>query len=413
MNINLLKQTSMWKLTKTTFFKFILLVIITATMGLVSCSQQQTTTSPPEEAKTEEPVATPTAPKGLEHAYDMLTQANANMKDCMTVLGELESNPKVNDILTAMLDSLHTKDFDFAKVLSELSEATGKKIDLTTGQFELCAKAYSIQYKVQLETQALARSNADSEACSAADCPGQYYCPNPSSMCGICCPSANTCTSQCAGVPPSCFASCQNAPACFPSDAIVKLENGSNKTVGQLEIGDKVQVVTESGEIAYEDIYLFTHNDPFYIGEYIELTLISGKKLELSPRHFIPVSADGTDAWQPQNLAAANEVALNDVVWYLDHGQLASSKVAFIDTKYTKGAFNPMTSSGMIVVNGVVASTHSDWFLDGHASVPTQARVYQGIFTIANTAYNVIGAENMHTVTNEWGVVDFIREKTQ
>ena len=37
---------------------------------------------------------------------------------------------------------------------------------------------------------------------------------------------------------------------------------------------------------------------------------------------------------------------------------------AGVSTTYSKGLYNPLTLSGTIIVDGVVASVHSDWFLD-------------------------------------------------
>ena len=37
---------------------------------------------------------------------------------------------------------------------------------------------------------------------------------------------------------------------------------------------------------------------------------------------------------------------------------------AGITTTVGKGLYNPLTLSGTILVNGMVASVHSDWFLD-------------------------------------------------
>lgn len=37
---------------------------------------------------------------------------------------------------------------------------------------------------------------------------------------------------------------------------------------------------------------------------------------------------------------------------------------AGVSITYSKGLYNPLTLSGTIIVDGVVASVHSDWFLD-------------------------------------------------
>ena len=68
--------------------------------------------------------------------------------------------------------------------------------------------------------------------------------------------------------------------------------------------------------------------------------------------------------------------------------------------------------NGTIVVDGVVASAHSDWFLDGIVSADTQTKVYQAILAPVRLAYQALGPQRMETVTESWGVVDAVRTAT-
>jgi hypothetical protein len=60
----------------------------------------------------------------------------------------------------------------------------------------------------------------------------------------------------------------------------------------------------------------------------------------------------------------------------------------------------------------VVASAHSDWFLDGVVSADAQTKVYQAILAPVRGAYRALGPARMETITEGWGVVDFVREAT-
>ncbi len=146
---------------------------------------------------------------------------------------------------------------------------------------------------------------------------------------------------------------------------------------------------------------------------YVELALASGRSLTLSPRHFIPVAAGPASAWADHVAKGANEIAVGDIVWSrADDGRMVPDEVAAVRTTVAVGAYNPLTMNGTIVVDGVVASAHSDWFLDGVVSADAQTKVYQAILAPVRVAYRALGPARMETITEGWGVVDFVREAT-
>lgn len=54
-------------------------------------------------------------------------------------------------------------------------------------------------------------------------------------------------------------------------------------------------------------------------------------------------------------------------------------QVTRVSSRIKQGLFNPFTLSGTIVVNGVVASVHSEWLLDDLVTSPEYSR-YLPIF---------------------------------
>jgi hypothetical protein len=193
----------------------------------------------------------------------------------------------------------------------------------------------------------------------------------------------------------------------------VSTEDGSTKRMTDLKIGDRVAVVRPDGARGFDDIYLFTHKDPVASARYVTLTLESGRKLTLSPRHFIPVAPERGASWQAHVLKGGNEVRVGDVVWSEGpSGAVTASPVIEIAHVVRAGFYNPLTLGGTILVDGVAASAHSDWFLDGLVSADTQGKVYQAMFLPVRAIYHLIGPSRMETITERWGVVDFLREAT-
>merc|ERR1711881_745879 len=62
---------------------------------------------------------------------------------------------------------------------------------------------------------------------------------------------------------------------------------------------------------------------------------------------------------------------------------------------WSKGLFNPFTMSGQLVVNGVLASSHSDWFLDSVAEklgfVHLLPSIYQTVLAPGRWMYQLAG----------------------
>jgi hypothetical protein len=82
------------------------------------------------------------------------------------------------------------------------------------------------------------------------------------------------------------------------------------------------------------------------------------------------------------------------------------------ETRVAVGAYNPLTMNGRIVVDGVVASAHSDWFLDGLVSANAQAKIYQAILAPVRLGYRLLGPDWMATLTEDAGIVDTVRRST-
>lgn len=87
---------------------------------------------------------------------------------------------------------------------------------------------------------------------------------------------------------------------------------------------------------------------------------------------------------------------LGDLVWAVNatSGQFGLDAVKEKGEEVHRGLYNPFILSGDLVVNGVLASAHSDWFLDrvmpqSHVShIPA---IYQTVMAPMRAAYYVGG----------------------
>ena len=160
------------------------------------------------------------------------------------------------------------------------------------------------------------------------------------------------------------------APDCFPSEAIVETPEGK-KPIYALEIGDFA--LSHEG---FSEVYLLGHADNKSIAEYLRLTTDNGTSIRLSKEHFI--ESNGRYVY-------AKDVRKGDRLAY-------GERVIEIEKEKAKGLWNPFTIAGTIVVDGVLASCHSDWFLEelpewmrpSRALIPA---IYQALMAPAREIY--------------------------
>ena len=323
-----------------------------------------------------------------------LADIAASLDRCLQALEQVGPDPDGVAILQRLSRRPADSTFTSEKTLDRLEDAVGD-LALSPRDLETCADAF--HQNVALEQSRLA--DVDVAPCAS----GQVTCFN------ICCPSGDGCSPPIGrDGQPAC-----TTPGCFPATATVLLEGGAQKAIHDVRLGDRVMVARADGSLGYEEVYLNTHKDSVSSAPYVELALASGRSLTLSPRHFIPVAAGPASAWAEQVAKGANEIAVGDIVWSrADDGQMVPDEVAAVRTTVAVGAYNPLTMNGTIVVDGVVASAHSDWFLDGVVSADAQTKVYQAILAPVRVAYRALGPARMETITEGWGVVDFVREAT-
>jgi Hint module len=135
----------------------------------------------------------------------------------------------------------------------------------------------------------------------------------------------------------------RSSGSCFPADAVVVLENGEEKRMADLDVGDRVLV----GAGAVSDVFAFTHRTTGTVNEFVTVSLESGESISMTPGHYLHV--DGA-------LVAASSVRPGATVRRASGGE---GVVSAVRREMLSGLYNPQTLDGDIVVNGVVASTYT------------------------------------------------------
>lgn len=197
---------------------------------------------------------------------------------------------------------------------------------------------------------------------------------------------------------------------CFPEHAEVQTPQGL-VTMSELRVGDTIRAIDDNGHAFWDEVYFFGHADGASIGKFLQIELVGldTPVLQLSLKHFVPGCLGGVRCtWGERMHAYAQDLQKGDYIWIARSGelQLEQLQIQKISSITAKGLYNPYTLSGTIVVNGVVASSHSDWILDD--LVPTSwlqwlPAIYQALFFPGRVLYHILrtlGPEALETVVS-------------
>lgn len=178
--------------------------------------------------------------------------------------------------------------------------------------------------------------------------------------------------------------SCRRRRGCFPSEASLMLQNGSEVRVDEIQAGDSVLVANRNGEFTYKQVFLSSSRQSSnQTNEYLNIATDSGDEITVTGNHYLQV---GPTCCSNTSLVLASEVQPGDTVWTIS-GNVSSrsssdlntsavpSKVAVVYESQEVGLHNVYTLESrhhdashttgfgaldsFPVVNGVVASSFS------------------------------------------------------
>ena len=119
--------------------------------------------------------------------------------------------------------------------------------------------------------------------------------------------------------------------------------------------------------------------------------------LELTATHFVLTAHPNNKGGAPV-AKRAGDVSVGDSLWALSaqSEQLMQYKVSAVVPTTMQGLYNPFTLGGNIIVDGVVASSHSWWFADAAfdaLGLPTSwlPQLYQGVLAPARALWFTLG----------------------
>ena len=145
----------------------------------------------------------------------------------------------------------------------------------------------------------------------------------------------------------------------------------------------QVLVAQASGKLAFEDIFMFSHQSAD-LSKFVQIQTLSGSSITVSPDHYLQVLPVG---YEVSHIIAAAQVRAGDQLQTADLGnsrqpelvpELQWSPVTATTSVWQQGLYNPHTASGTILVDSVLACTFPNTLppsIAAHTAATMPARI--------------------------------------
>ena len=154
--------------------------------------------------------------------------------------------------------------------------------------------------------------------------------------------------------------------SCFHKSSSVRLSDGTARRVDEIEVGDRVASVDDSGELSFVDVVYLPHLKNDEAATFLEVSCFTDGGTRASIRvtegHFLFVSR----AAIPRSFAdavalPADRIVEGDWLWiFADDGSLERCSVANIESATDRGLYSAFTTNGRLIVNDIVASSYAE-----------------------------------------------------
>ncbi|KAM9320454.1 desert hedgehog protein [Gastrophryne carolinensis] len=180
---------------------------------------------------------------------------------------------------------------------------------------------------------------------------------------------------------------------CFPGTSMVNLNNGQQKPLSELQLGDKILTTDEKGQLTSTEVLLFLHKDLDKPATFIVIEAEGHPySLRVTPNHLIFATKDPLAGFLP---IYAHRVQVGDFVEIHVNGtELLPSKVVKISIEEQIGIYAPLTAHGTLLVDGILTSCYAsiEWHDLAHKSF-APVRLFHSMFNIIP---EFIGSDGIH-----------------
>lgn len=144
---------------------------------------------------------------------------------------------------------------------------------------------------------------------------------------------------------------------CFSGNSTVLTSTGVHRKLSELQIGEKILTVHPStNQIVFSPVLLFLDYDPHQKREFLQITLDSKRVLTVTSTHLV---VTGTKL--KSRTVFAEKLKIGDLMLVSDSNnrRLLEDRIVKIESVLRDGVYAPLTSTGTLLVNDVLASCYA------------------------------------------------------
>lgn len=159
---------------------------------------------------------------------------------------------------------------------------------------------------------------------------------------------------------------------CFSGDSTVLLRSGERLSMAELRVGDEVMSLGRDGTVVYSSVVAFldkqTHTSAAQNAQFLEFQVAGGKVIKLTADHLIfiaevseSISSSDSSFVSRSHAVPAKDVAVGQFLWLQSDDGLGVGPALVTSVKRIngEGLYAPLVTTGIVIVDGVVASCYS------------------------------------------------------
>ena len=136
------------------------------------------------------------------------------------------------------------------------------------------------------------------------------------------------------------------------------LESGRIKNMSEVVVGDKIQAMDNTGKMVFSEVLMFMDREPRETRKFVRITTEEGAVLTLTSTHLVHTGAQDCGDLQCFIPSYAGNIMPGMKVM-VNKGTLLPQVVAKVEMTSHTGVYAPLTNTGNLVVDDVLASCYA------------------------------------------------------